>query len=344
MHSFFSCSRQLSLLCLAAILTHYSATTLSAFQSLLFSSDVKCHSPYLRKHHGLALIKSSNFFCRPIQGREAGLAKLIVTAKSSESDSGFFLSAEDLLISQGFCWASVNQSDIRIHGHSVSDPKTMVLVKNGINFSMSESSYEFSENIYVALHKPRGFECSRSPQSGKSVLDLLPAHFCARGVQPVGRLDVGTTGLLLLSDDARFIHHVTHPAAEGSPLLKYYRAECASPVTDAQISTLFGGVRLAPTGGGPLEDRVRRCAEVGREGARALRLAISEGAFHQVPPARRVSHSAPGIQMFVRVIMLAISRPSTRILLPFPLILPPSSLHALPPPCSSALLLPLLNP
>jgi 16S rRNA pseudouridine516 synthase len=205
--------------------------------------------------------------------------------KNSSISASFFLSVEDLLVSQGFSWnETVKSSGLLIQGQQAKDPKSLVLVQDGLEFNVCGETHKFAENVYVALHKPAGYECSRQPQSGRSIFDLLPAHFHSRGLQPAGRLDVGTSGLLLLSDDARFLHHASHPSSDGTPLLKHYRAECAAPVTVEQLAALTAGVRLKPLGGGAREQRVRYCTHVRQEGPRTLCLAISEGSFHQARP------------------------------------------------------------
>ncbi len=64
--------------------------------------------------------------------------------------------------------------------------------------------------IYLALHKPRGFVCSAvSSEKFPSFLSLLPVRL--RGVHHAGRLDVGSEGLLLASNDGEFTYFVTHP-------------------------------------------------------------------------------------------------------------------------------------
>ena len=248
--------------------------------------------------HNLAICAEAEAWRRPcvssfLELKCNGKSGLSCLASSAGSSSGFWLSVNDLLISQGFSWAEIDESSgLRIQNQPALDPNALVLVQNGMNFTVCGEPYEFAETVYIALHKPAGYECSRQPQSGPSVLELLPAHFSARGVQPAGRLDVGTSGLLLLSDDARFLHHTTHPSADGPALLKHYCARCAAPVTDAQLAALAAGVRLAPLPGAPPEERVRRCSEVRRDGSRGLCLAISEGAFHQARPAPAASPAA----------------------------------------------------
>jgi len=65
--------------------------------------------------------------------------------------------------------------------------------------------------LYLAIHKPRGWVCSSIPQENfPSFLALLPERL--NRVRHVGRLDVGSEGLLLASDDGDFIQRVSHPS------------------------------------------------------------------------------------------------------------------------------------
>jgi 23S rRNA pseudouridine2605 synthase len=65
--------------------------------------------------------------------------------------------------------------------------------------------------VYLALNKPVGYICSRRQQGDTpTIYSLLPAGY--RHLKPVGRLDKDSSGLLLLTNDGDFAHHMTHPS------------------------------------------------------------------------------------------------------------------------------------
>jgi 23S rRNA pseudouridine2605 synthase len=67
--------------------------------------------------------------------------------------------------------------------------------------------------IYLLLHKPLGVVSTcADPQGRPTVLELLPSKYQNIGLHPVGRLDVQTTGALLLTNDGEFTFHLTHPS------------------------------------------------------------------------------------------------------------------------------------
>lgn len=73
---------------------------------------------------------------------------------------------------------------------------------------------EFPDGLYAALYKPEGYTCSHDDGEGDLIYDLLPFQWRNRNpaVSSVGRLDKETSGLLLLTDDGKFIHRMTSPA------------------------------------------------------------------------------------------------------------------------------------
>ena len=125
----------------------------------------------------------------------------------------------------------------------------------------------------VALHKPTGYECSQKPSAWPSVILLLPAPLRRRGMQPVGRLDQDTTGLLLLTDDGAWIHRLTSPKHH---VPKVYEVSCDRPVDARQVSRLLEGVLLRDD---PQPVRAQACEIVAE---RQLRLTLVQGKYHQV--------------------------------------------------------------
>lgn len=88
----------------------------------------------------------------------------------------------------------------------------------------------------IMLNKPDGYTCS-AEDPGATVYDLLPERFAHRnpGLNPIGRLDKDTTGLLLLTDDGKLLHKIIHPK---SHCLKIYHATLDRPLEghEAELS------------------------------------------------------------------------------------------------------------
>jgi 23S rRNA pseudouridine2605 synthase len=127
--------------------------------------------------------------------------------------------------------------------------------------------------VVYAVHKPAGVvSTARDPQGRRTVLSLVPGSL---RLYPVGRLDIDTTGLLLLTNDGALAHRLTHPSFE---VPKTYRARLAGPpISDAHIRSLRQGVVL--------EDGPTAPARVRRVGARAdnvIELTLHEGRNRQV--------------------------------------------------------------
>jgi 23S rRNA pseudouridine2605 synthase len=125
------------------------------------------------------------------------------------------------------------------------------------------------ELAYVLLHKPTGVvTTARDPQGRPTVVSLveLPTR-----VVPVGRLDVDTSGALLLTNDGELAHRLAHPRYE---VEKVYVAEVEGDPTPETLARLRAGVEL--------EDGRTAPARVGRLGPGRVELAIHEGRNRQV--------------------------------------------------------------
>jgi 16S rRNA pseudouridine516 synthase len=133
--------------------------------------------------------------------------------------------------------------------------------------------WPYHAKALVLLHKPAGYECSQKPKHHPSVMSLLPPPLRVRGLQPVGRLDEDTTGLLLMTDDGALIHRLTSPKKH---VPKVYEIGTIDPVTPAQVDELLRGVVLHDD---PLPVRA---AAAEQTGPHALRMTLLEGKYHQV--------------------------------------------------------------
>jgi len=97
-----------------------------------------------------------------------------------------------------------------------------------------------AEKVYFLLNKPRGVICTnRDPQGRKKAVDFVPN---VRRVFCVGRLDVDTSGLIILTNDSELANRITHPRY-GLP--KTYVAKVKGQVAGAQVEKLKRGIWLA---------------------------------------------------------------------------------------------------
>ncbi len=186
------------------------------------------------------------------------------------------MTLDKILQSQGFgtrkgCRQLIDDGAVRIGGETVTQYDS-AFVPAGLEFSVFDEPWIYHEKIYLALNKPPGYECSRKPSGHPGVLTLLPEQFTWREVQPVGRLDHDTTGLLLLSDDGAFIHAQSSPKRH---VPKVYVATTHDPVTPALLAQLHEGVQL--------HDEPAPLTALARQlDTHRLEIVLEQGKYHQV--------------------------------------------------------------
>ncbi|ARU32681.1 16S rRNA pseudouridine(516) synthase [Sulfuriferula sp. AH1] len=187
------------------------------------------------------------------------------------------LSLDRILQSQGFgtrkyCRELIAEGNVTIAGQVVTDYRSK-FATDRLQFTLFDTEWMYREHLYIVLNKPTGFECSRKPSHHPGVLTLLPEQFAWRDVQPVGRLDHDTTGLLLMSDDGAFIHAQSSPRRH---VAKVYVATTHSPVNAALVAALLAGVRLHDE---PESLRAVTCRQIGEY---QLEIVLEQGKYHQV--------------------------------------------------------------
>ena len=182
-----------------------------------------------------------------------------------------------LLQQQGFgsrraCRILIADGRVRVAGEVTTDADALV-APDGLAIDVDGEAWLCREHVYVALHKPPDYECSRKPSHHPAVLSLLPPLLAARNTQPVGRLDHDTTGLLLLSDDGAFIHRQSSPKHH---VPKTYVATTHDPVTDELVASLLAGVLLKDEAK-PLAALSCRQLDTHR-----IEIVLDQGKYHQV--------------------------------------------------------------
>jgi 16S rRNA pseudouridine516 synthase len=187
------------------------------------------------------------------------------------------LSLDRILQSQGFgtrkyCRSLVDDGEVLIGGVAQTNYKA-VIDTSGLVLTVFDEPWVYREKVYLALNKPVNVECSRKPSHHPGVLTLLPEQFTWREVQPVGRLDHDTTGMLLISDDGAFIHAQSSPKRH---VPKIYQATTEQPVTPELVASLLKGVQLHDE---PAPLAALSCIQ---RGEHALEIVLEQGKYHQV--------------------------------------------------------------
>lgn len=162
---------------------------------------------------------------------------------------------------------NVNGAVVRDRGAKADDEKDTVCI-NG-------TEIRFERFVYLMLNKPKGVVSATNDKNEKTVIDLVPDEFKRRNLFPAGRLDITTTGFVLITDDGDYAHRILSPK---NHIEKTYEARLAEAVTDEQLSTVAEGIVLKD-GTKCLPAKLR----VIEDGDNPLvEIKICEGKYHQI--------------------------------------------------------------
>jgi 16S rRNA pseudouridine516 synthase len=165
---------------------------------------------------------------------------------------------------------AIDDGEVLVDGAVVDDPSTHVAATSHV--SLSGQTLAAATTRYIMLNKPLGYVCATRDGMHRTVLDLLDV-MNKEGLHIAGRLDVDTTGLVLITDDGNWSHRVTSPKRE---VEKAYRATLTEPLTDQGQRTLESGMQLEG------EERPCQPARIERLAEREVRIVVTEGKYHQV--------------------------------------------------------------
>jgi len=198
---------------------------------------------------------------------------------------------QEILYTQGFgtrrvCAGLIQQGHVQVYdGADTGSRQTCTDAAaerdpNGLRFRVQGVDWRYAQLAYIMLHKPEATECSQKPSTYPSIYTLLPSPLRLRpqkaavqGVQAVGRLDQDTTGLLLLTDDGKFIHRMSSPRHH---VPKVYQVTVKHALDAKQVERLLAGVVLDDD---PKPVRAAACEALDDF---HLALTLTEGKYHQV--------------------------------------------------------------
>ena len=136
---------------------------------------------------------------------------------------------------------------------------------------------EYEEFVYYMMNKPQGVISATEDTKHRTVLDLLDDYVRAKEVFPVGRLDIDTHGLLLLTNDGQLAHALLSPKRHVD---KTYLAQVEGIMSQEDVDTFAKGI--------PLKDFTCQPAKLeivsidAEKNQSLVRVTIAEGKFHQV--------------------------------------------------------------
>jgi len=164
----------------------------------------------------------------------------------------------------------IRQGDIVLNGVLCKQPAQQIKETDVV--LLEDQPLQLTGPRYILLHKPAGYVCSTDDPDHNTVFVLLDEPNSEK-LHTVGRLDLDTTGLLLITDDGQWSHKISSPKHECA---KTYRAWLADPVEDSAIAQFAEGVLLRG------EKTLTKPAQLEIISPTECLLTIHEGRYHQV--------------------------------------------------------------
>lgn len=121
----------------------------------------------------------------------------------------------------------------------------------------------------LILNKPIGYVCSRDGQGSATIYELLPDEL--HDLNPIGRLDKDTSGLLMMTNDGALAHKLSHPSFQKE---KVYTVTLGAPISSEALERIKKGVEI--------EDGLSKFDNVAIKSPRELRVTLHEGRNRQI--------------------------------------------------------------
>lgn len=164
----------------------------------------------------------------------------------------------------------VKSGRITVDGETVK--KADIHIDENAHVALDNETLVYREFVYIMLNKPKGFISAVFDKHYPVVTDLIGEEYAKRSLAPVGRLDLDTEGLLLLTDDGSFNHSMTTPKKN---IYKRYFAVLDKPAEESDKDVFGSGMAFKDFTAKPA--RLEIC-----ENPNEVFIEIAEGKFHQV--------------------------------------------------------------
>ena len=173
------------------------------------------------------------------------------------------------------CEEYILQGKVKVNGEIVTELGTKINPEKDIIEFENKQVKESTKYVYVLLNKPIGYVTTSDDQFGReTVLDLVKVR---ERIVPIGRLDMYTSGALILTNDGDFVYKITHPKHE---INKTYTVTVKGIVQDREVEQLRKGVKIEDYTTKPAKVKILK-TDVEKDISR-LEITIHEGKNRQV--------------------------------------------------------------
>ncbi len=179
-------------------------------------------------------------------------------------------------LSRKECKKILHAGEVTVNGEVVKDASVHINEADDDIEWAGESLSVATGSRYILLHKPEGFECTLKAREYPIVTDLIAVPELS-ALRMAGRLDVDTTGALILSDDGGFLHRVTSPKRH---VAKVYHLTLADAMDDSAQQDAMAQIKKGIVLAGDSEKT--RPAVLQFVDERHAILTLTEGKYHQV--------------------------------------------------------------
>lgn len=166
--------------------------------------------------------------------------------------------------------------DVQVNGNTVTELGIKIIPnKDEVTFKGRKVEQNLQNKVYILLNKPIGYVTTTKDQFGRdTVLDLVKVK---EKVLPVGRLDMYTSGAIILSNDGEFIYKITHPKYE---IEKTYNVTLRGKVTEEEVEALRNGIKIEDYISGKAKVKILKIDE--EKNLSRLEITIHEGKNREV--------------------------------------------------------------